>query len=987
MHIRTSVGTLVLLALVALLGALPALAFGSDTTKGLLDCQKSLDKEAAKLVKARTKYLSKCVSGLLECQLATEVDGAPIDPCRSVATAACNGLFEQASDAGVRFNAKVALKCGVTDLGFRSRRGLGFRDDTDACAALTPPAFVDSTAHGLGCAIAAANCAADDRVETIEPRAYELLSAAGLTSSAPCVDPEPAAPAGAGTSASAALLKCGEAITKYSTKVERLREKGIRACAEPLLRCDLSADRLDITIPKRDACRAELTGTCTVKRAVVTSIAGVRDAKIASRCGSIPLADVKDRLGFGTTCPAAASLADVTSCTTAALEQRTERHVGTLAPRTCALLRAGGQLTGYEDTCVPSCGNGVVEGTEVCDDGNDDPTDRCTNQCTVGPVDFETVYVASTAAPAHSPDGTAGTAVPAGSTLATQFGGTTFDLNRISYTRYFAPGAGDPDAVLVTAPGFAGGAGSFKIFAENLIVRAEAAGQTRLEVWATERRSNLVEDTAGAEIAEPTLDSQLALNWFFGGAMSLPLDPRITRRAVFHAGADLAFMANWTPFVHARDIDAVVDAARALPSAPAVFLGGHSLGTLFTGRYAATDLDVGPGVTPGFSKLAGLVLLEGGGGAVPTTPPSSAALDSVIAKADGGLYAAVRDNAARCVDGTPCASDADCASVPLPAGALTNKCVATVEAYTGANSTGIVFINPQIQAAGHVAGMQAVLDPDGLAAIEQDFGSGSAINGVPGLGILRALPPASAAAGIGFFIDDDFSPVSAFRASFGYSNNGPNNVILGIVAPGFAFTDPYRLWIDIDEPQPAIAVPNNGPPTANLSQVWGQEKEVTNMHRFFPVFFTGDVDFGDWYFPSSGLSVTNELNPAGAFGGLDSTPLSVGRNRPDIENLTQAAAINIPVIAFGASNGLTPTAANYKAFANSIGTCTAPTCTGSTPRIVTDDPITPTFGNVNGGFEVYITEGYAHIDVLTAEDDANNNVLAPLMAFLTRNTP
>ncbi len=958
----------------------------ADTTKGLLDCQRALDKQGAKLVKARTKYLGRCVAELLTCQVAFEVDGTPPGRCQAAATTTCGIAFTNTAAADAKFAAKVSLKCAVSDAGFRSRRGLGFRDDGDACAALSPPGSVSTTATGLACAARAADCAADDRVEQEEPRAYELLSAAGLAGSAPCIDARPAAPAGAGSSSSAALLACAATIDKYFGKVERLREKDIRACAGTLLHCDLPADRLDTTIPKRDACRADAAGRCTAKRAVVTENAAVRSAKFALRCGGLALADVKDRLGFGAICPAAASVTEVGDCLADSLETRTERAVGTLAPRDCALLGAAAQLSGYEDVCVPSCGNGVVEGTEVCDDGNADPTDSCTNSCTLGPVQAETVILASTAAPAHSPDGTGATAVPPGSTLATQFGSTTFTLNRVTYTRYFAPGAGDPDAVLVTIPGFAGGAGSFKIFAENLIVRAEAAGDIRLEVWATERRSNFLEDTAGAELAEPTLDYHLALDWFFGGQMGLTLDPRLTRRAVFHAGSDVAFMANWTPNVHAHDIDAVIDAAHALPSAPAVFLGGHSLGTLFTGRYAATDLDPGPAVVPGFTKLAGLVLLEGGGGAVPAAPPTSDQLDAVIAKADGGLFHAVQDGASRCVDGSPCTTNADCSSVTLPPGALSNKCVAPVDAYTGANATGVVFINPQIQAAGHITGLQGVLDPDGLAAIEQDLGTGSAVATVPGLGILRALPPASASAGVGFFIDDDFSPVSAFRASFGFSNDGLNNVILGLVVPAPSATNPYRQWINIDEPQPPAAVPNNGPPTATLSKVWGQEKEVSNLNRFFPVFFSGDVDFGDWYFPASGLSTTGDLDPPGAFGGLDSSALSIGRARPDIENLTQAAAIDIPVIAFGGSNGLTPTTANYKAFATSIGTCTAPTCDGSTPRLVTDDPITPTFGNVAGGFEAYISEGYAHIDVLTAEDDpSHNNVLAPLLAFLTRN--
>ena len=32
-----------------------------------------------------------------------------------------------------------------------------------------------------------------------------------------------------------------------------------------------------------------------------------------------------------------------------------------------------------------------------------------------------------------------------------------------------------------------------------------------------------------------------------------------------------------------------------------------------------------------------------------------------------------------------------------------------------------------------------------------------------------------------------------------------------------------------------------------------------------------------------------------------------------------------------------------------------------------------------------MNEGFAHLDVLTAEDDANNNVVGPLSDFLARN--
>jgi hypothetical protein len=126
---------------------------------------------------------------------------------------------------------------------------------------------------------------------------------------------------------------------------------------------------------------------------------------------------------------------------------------------------------------------------------------------------------------------------------------------------------------------------------------------------------------------------------------------------------------------------------------------------------------------------------------------------------------------------------------------------------------------------------------------------------------------------------------------------------------------------------------------------------------------------------------------------LDSSALSLdpplGRGRRDIENLTQAANIDVPVICFGGSNGLTTVPGAWVPFASSIGVCTASTCDGSTPRVVAADqpnPAFPTFGGAAGGFEAYISEGYAHVDVVVAEDVEGNQVIGPLAAFLARNT-
>jgi len=105
-------------------------------------------------------------------------------------------------------------------------------------------------------------------------------------------------------------------------------------------------------------------------------------------------------------------------------------------------------------------------------------------------------------------------------------------------------------------------------------------------------------------------------------------------------------------------------------------------------------------------------------------------------------------------------------------------------------------------------------------------------------------------------------------------------------------------------------------------------------------------------------------------------------------NLTQAALVDVPVLCLGGSNGLTSTGATFRPYAESLGTCRAASCDGTTPRIV--DPAMPneafpTFGDAAGGFEVVIAEGFSHIDVVGAEDDADNPITAAVIDFVRRN--
>lgn len=614
----------------------------------------------------------------------------------------------------------------------------------------------------------------------------------------------------------------------------------------------------------------------------------------------------------------------------------------------------------------------------ACSDGSDSPPSP--QASTFSQV---TVDVPSEATPAFTP-GTPGVVVD-NAKLITQFGTADVDLNKARYTRYFLSDqdGAQPDAIVVLVPGFEGGAATFYLLAENLLRRAATESGRVLEVWAIDRRSSALEDTVGLDIAEELRDPQVGLDFLFGDALGLALDPALVdgpnRRAFFYnASSDTAFMAQWTPLVHSQDIDAVVEAARSAARNGNVFLGGHSAGTGFTARYAATDFNLSGGdPDPGYRKLRGLILLEGGGASLSSEPPDEATLDLIEARFDGGLYGAVRDQAPRCIDGqtacTTATAAADCAAF------ANTSCVLPTNAYSIIPG----LLSPQLLAVSEVNALDAAENDDTVLSIlledQNGIAGNNAVARVPELNILTALvgsSPASSANLLGKFLDDDGAAAAA--ASFLATSLGYEGPVVGGIA----------TWLSKGEPLPAAATPNNGPAPTAIADigVWGQEVEPTDLEgRMLPVFYRGGTNFSEWYYSSSGLGVTTGL-------GLDTTALSapppLGRGRSDIDNRTQAAAVDLPVIAFGGSNGLAPTPASWRGYADALAPCGAPSCDGVTGRIVdraNPSEAFPTFGDVAGGFEVYISEGYSHVDIVTADDDETNNVIGPLLQFIDRN--
>lgn len=759
-------------------------------------------------------------------------------------------------------------------------------------------------------------------------------------------DPASALPTGA---PDADLSKCQQSVTKALSKCVDTQAKEYTKCRKKAVAT--ADDVTPLTACVTDDPKGKVAKSCDLDAdGKVDKLRGA----IAKSCEGVDLAAAFP--GCATADPAAL-------------------HACLVAPARC-------------EVCKAATVAGEMESVLDCDAFDNESSD---GSCAL--VFGEHVSIVNDVEPAETP-GTPGVAVTNPKLLA-QFGGDTFTLNQSEYTRWRLAGSDDsPDAIVIAVPGFGGGANNFKIMAEDLIAKALANEGLQVELWGYHRRSELLEDREGAILAADQGDAELALDWFYGAELGFDLDPRLERRAEYYnTSDDVPFLGNWNTQVFSRDIDVIVEAANAA-SGNNVFLAGHSAGTGFAARYAATNFDLTGIATPepGYAKLKGLMLFEGGGGTTANDPLSADSIARIEDRFDGGLFAAIRDNAPRCVDGTPCtfATEAtDCA------GKGNARCTDPTTAYSALGG-----VNPQIAAGSEPNAIQGLADPNsGLSILQRDTnGADTApIDLVPGLAILAnpLFRTATVEGVFGQFLDDD---------SLGAELSSALATSLGELSSGSG----VRRWLDINDAIPGSAIPDNGPqPTTLPASRWGQEKEVVSMARFRTTFLGADTNAADWYFASGGLGMTSVAGfcdatvcTRGAVGeactvnsdcsqsvSLDSTALSVGASRPDIVNLTEAGNIDIPVICFGGSNGLTPVGASFRSMAESLATCAAASCDG-TVRLVDDSVPSeafPTFGDVAGGFEVYIREGLAHNDVLMAEDTPDADIIDPLLAFVARN--
>ena len=504
------------------------------------------------------------------------------------------------------------------------------------------------------------------------------------------------------------------------------------------------------------------------------------------------------------------------------------------------------------------------------------------------------------------------------------------DLNRVTYLRTAIqkPSGAPPRAILILVPGFLGGAATFAPLARQLVL----AFNGNLEVWAIDRRPNQLEDERGARHAlagvmaastpeqifqaleegarfyfaeTPALD--INLNGVVDPQFELPDANGVSRPWVRLSQDDMRFAAYWGIDTYMRDWKILVDQARSIVGPHGLVLfGGHSMGTSWASAFAAYDFDPDPGhVVSGHSLIDGLLLLEGGGlGAGASPPPTH---DQYVAQV-----------ASLASPGGPDVTLSDFQGVEIPALGATSE----------------------------ISGIAGIHDPDAPALAQRTplFGAGL-------LGIFFQAP-ASNRSMVGLFIDDDFEPVAAFRASAGFSSNGPNQFVAGLFGgPPFYIAGPsssgVRTWQDFDDPDlptcppndptvsPGCAIQDLGPRPAPTDppRNWGVEAEVTSLDDVLHVQFENG-NFVEWYFVSGRVNLDFSY-------GRDSSTLG----DESLLALTQNASMDKPVLCIGGSHGLAPLESSFAGYLGSIATPPADQ-------------------------EIVLLEGYAHLDVILAHQNA-----------------
>jgi pimeloyl-ACP methyl ester carboxylesterase len=173
--------------------------------------------------------------------------------------------------------------------------------------------------------------------------------------------------------------------------------------------------------------------------------------------------------------------------------------------------------------------------------------------------------------------------------------GTPAKYNQVGVIKVGSPSARN---VLVLVPGTSAAAAYFVPFAKWVV-----STLPNWQVWAVERRENLLDDQSVLNLAKQGKASPTEVFDYYLGYL---VNPRVKHHFVAVPNASVEFAKKWGMNVAVQDLHRVIEAARKLGGK--VVLGGHSLGGAVVTAYATWDF----GGRAGADQLAGLVYDDGG---------------------------------------------------------------------------------------------------------------------------------------------------------------------------------------------------------------------------------------------------------------------------------------------------------------------------------------------------------------------------------------